>query len=295
MRRLLTLLVPLALVLAACGDDSSTATTGTAPPGAATAPQRIVSLSPTATETLFAIGAGKQVVAVDDQSNHPVDAPRTDLSGFKPNIEAIAAKNPDLVIVQYDADGIVGKLTTLKIPTLVQPSASNLAEAYAQIEELGRATGHAARADDVVGAMRARIDELVARVPGRSRPVRYYHEVDSTLYTATSKTFIGEIYKLAGLQNIADAADDGTGYPQLSAEYLVQQNPDVIFLADTKCCAQTARTFGQRPGFNRIAAVQNGVVIELDDDIASRWGPRTPLLLEAVLEALSKLPAPSAR
>src|SRR5207237_9046875 len=105
-------------------------------------PQRIISLSPTATESLFAIGAGKQVVAVDDQSDYPKRAPRTSLSGFTPNVEAIASYHPDLVVLQYDAGGVVEGLHKLNIRVLTQPSAKNLAGAYAEIAQLGSLPVH---------------------------------------------------------------------------------------------------------------------------------------------------------
>jgi iron complex transport system substrate-binding protein len=287
----------LATLLAGCGDDSSS--TGTSANGSTSttaapsnAPQRIVSLSPTATETLFAIGAGDLVVAVDDQSNYPPEAPKTDLSGYTPNVEAIGKYDPDLVVVSGDTEGVVEQLKTLGIDTLVLDAPMTLDDAYAQIEQLGAATGHVADAAAVVRDTRTRIEKAAARAPKTNPPLRYYHELDNTLFSVSSKTFIGEVYNLAGLENVADAADtSGSGYPQLSAEYLVNTNPDVVFLADTKCCGQTAATFAQRPGFGTLHAVQTGAVVPLDDDIASRWGPRTADLLETIVAALEKLPA----
>jgi iron complex transport system substrate-binding protein len=295
-RRLLGILVAFVVLLVACGDGSDkTAVTGAASTTAAVAePRRIVSLSPTATEMLFAIGAGPQVVAVDDQSDYPPEAPRSDLSGYRPNIEAIAAKKPDLVVAAYDTDQLVTKLQVLGITTLVLPPARTVADSYAQMEQLGTATGNVAGATDAVLRMRTRIESTLAKAPKPSKPLRYFHEVDNTLYTATSKTFIGEMYTLAGLVNVADTADkDGSGYPQLSTEYLLAQNPDIVFLADTKCCAQSAKTFAARPGFDRLTAVRTGAVIQLDDDIASRWGPRTADLLDTVVQAVAKLSSTS--
>ena len=295
-RLALALVVALA---AACGGESSTpAATGgalpTAPAGsgntAAAAPQRIVSLSSTATETLFAIGAGPQVIAVDDQSNYPAQAPKTDLSGYTPNIEAIAAKKPDLVVISTDTDGLKAKLEALKITVVRQDAAKTLDAAYAQITELGKVTGHDKEAAATVAAMKASIEASKKKVSKPAVPVKVYHELDNTLFSVSSKSFVGEMYTVLGLTNIADAADkDGTGYPQLSAEYLIAQNPDFVFLADTKCCGQNAKTVAARPGWAELRAVKLGNVIELDDDIASRWGPRTPQLFDAIATAVAKL------
>jgi iron complex transport system substrate-binding protein len=238
-------------------------------------PVRIISLSPTATEDLFAIGAGRQVIAVDDQSNYPAGAPRTKLSSYTPNPEAIAGYKPDLVVASYDANGLVRALERLHIPVLLDPGATSLAGAYSQIKQLGLATGHRRAADSVVGWMQARIANTVRSVPKPAQPLSFYHELSPSYYSATSKTFIGQIYGLFGLHDIADAADKtGAGYPQLSGEYIIAESPDLIILADTKCCGQTPETIRARPGWNEISAVKSGNVVGVSDDVASRWGPR---------------------
>ena len=248
-------------------------------------PRRIVSLSPTATESLFAIGAGSQVVAVDDQSDYPAQAPRTKLSGLTPNAEAIAGLRADLVIVSFDANRIVAALGKLRIPVLVQPAAATLGEAYAQIEQLGLAAGRTAGAKALVKRMKARIAALVASTPRSTASV--YHELSPDYYSATSKTFAGRVYALFGLRNIADEADStGSGYPQLSAEYIVAADPDVIVLADIRCCGQTPQTVAERPGWSRLAAVRNGAIVRVDDSIASRWGPRIVNFVRAVALAV---------
>jgi iron complex transport system substrate-binding protein len=256
-------------------------------------PHRIISLSPTATEMLYAIGAGDQVVAVDDQSNYPGDVPQTDLSGFQPNAEAVARRKPDLVVLANDINEIVKSLAALKVPTLLQPAATKLDDSYAQIEQLGSATGHVNEAKRLVASMTSEIARLARSAPQRN--LTYYHELDQKLFSVTSKTFIGRVYALLGLRNIADAAQGaGTGYPQLSAEYLIRADPDVVFLADTKCCGQSAAKVSRRPGWNQITAVRTGNVVELDDDVASRWGPRIVELLRVVAEKVSDL-EPAAR
>ena len=251
-------------------------------------PSRIVSLSPTATETLYAIGAGVQVVAVDDQSNYPTEAPKTDLSGFQPNAEAVAGYDPDLVVASNDANGLVAALTKLEIPVLLLPAASTLDDAYAQIDALGQATGRVDDAAKVTQETKDRIAAAVASVPASAKGLKVYHELDQTYYSVTSETFIGSLYTQLGLVNIADGAKDASGgYPQLSAEFVVTQAPDLIVLADTKCCQQSAATVAERPGFSEVPAVKNGRVVEGDDDIASRWGPRTADFAEAVAKELS--------
>lgn len=254
-------------------------------------PERIVSLSPTATEMLYAIGAGDQVAAVDDQSNYPPEAPKTSLSGFKPNVEAIVAAKPDLVVVGNDLDDVVSGLNKVGVPVLLQPAAVRLEDTYDQITDLGAATGNADKAGEVVQEMTRRLDELVAAAP-KDTGLTYYHELDNTPYSVTSKTYLGQIYGLFGLKNIADEAPDAAGgYPKLSTEFIAKADPDLIFLADTKCCGQSAAALAERPGWSGLSAIKKGRVIELDDDIASRWGPRVVDLVQAVSEAVVKATA----
>jgi iron complex transport system substrate-binding protein len=305
-RRSMLGLTALGLVLAGCGGTSGTGagTAASATPSAAAypvtvggvtldhRPTHIVSLSPTATEMLFAIGAGSQVVAVDDQSDYPSNAPKTNLSGYKPNAEAIAAKNPDLVVISDDTGKIKEQLTGLKIPVYQAAAAKTLDDSYAQLTDLGTLTGHAAQASAEISKEKSEIDKLLKEVPQRTKPLTYYYELDATFYSVTSKTFIGSLLGKLGLVDIADPADkDGSGYPQLSGETIVKANPDLIFLADTKCCGQSAATVAKRPGWAGLTAVQKGQVVALDDAIASRWGPRVVDLLRAAADAVSKVPA----
>jgi iron complex transport system substrate-binding protein len=253
-------------------------------------PRRIVSLSPTATETLFAIGAGKQVIAVDGQSDYPKNAPRTSLDGFTPNVEAIASYRPDLVILSYDTKGVVAALRRLKVKVVHHDGAKTLRGAYTQMRQLGLVTGNTARATQLVKQMRTRIDRIVETSKSRARGLSVYHELTPDLFSATSKTFIGKAYALFGLENIADAADSaGTGYPQLSAEYVVASDPDVIVLADVICCGQKPSTVAARPGWDRITAVRTGSIVRMDDSVASRWGPRLVNLFRAMSSALARL------
>jgi iron complex transport system substrate-binding protein len=308
-------LTAMLLTAAACGDDSSSAATTQAPDTTgvestavqstavdttaadstlpADAPTAIVSLSPTATEMLFAIGAADQVIAVDDQSNYPAEAldKPHDLSGFEPNVEAIAALKPDLVIMQDPT--VQEQLEALGITVWIGAAPATFDDVYTQIEQLGAATGHVGGAAELVGNMKTDIDAAIAAAPkvDAGSPVSVYHELDNTLYSVTSNTFIGQVYSLFGLTNIADGAQPGNDYPQLNAEYIVQQNPALVFLADTKCCGESPETVAARPGWDAIDAVKNGGVVAIDDDIASRWGPRLVDFVTAVSDALAKLPA----
>jgi iron complex transport system substrate-binding protein len=250
-------------------------------------PEAIVSLSATSTEMLFAIGAGEQVVAVDDTSTYPADAPVTDLSAFTPNAEAIVGYEPDLVVLSNDQNGIVDALDALSVPTLLLEAAATIDDTYAQLEILGAATGHAEEAGEVAADVQDRIDAAVESVGGQADGLTVYHELDPSFFSADSSTFIGSIYTLFGLENIADGAGAAAGgYPQLSAEYIVGEGPDVIVLADTECCEQSAETVAQRPAFDTVPAVEEGRVLAADDDIASRWGPRIAEFAEAVAQTL---------
>lgn len=296
-----SLLVTVAIMLiAACGNAGGTSATSTSsfPMTLTTSkgqvtiphqPSRVVSLSPTATDDLFAVGAGKQVVAVDSYSTYPAEAPRTSLSGFTPNIEAIAGYKPDLVLAADDTDNLFEQLTQLQIPVLVEPPAADLNGAYAQLNQIGQATGHAAQAAAVVSGIQREVKSLVQSVPRPARPLKIYHELDQTYYSATSGTFIGQIYKLLGLQNIADQAPGSNNYPQLSAEYIISSDPDLIVLADTVCCSQSPATVAARPGWSAISAVKNNAVVPVDDSIASQWGTRIVLFLKAIAAALQSL------
>ena len=280
MFRRLTLLIAAGAALAALLAGGSPAVTY---------PQRIVSLSPTATEDLFAIGAGKQVLAVDNQSDYPKQAPRTRLSGFQPNAEAIVGFHPDLVVIQYDPNKLVAALKKAKIRVLVQPSARSLADAYAQIGELGAVTGHTPGAKALVERMRERIAALVRSAPRPATQLTVYDEVSPDFYTATSKTFAGQVLGLFGLKNIGDVADDGSGFPKLSQEYILSADPDLIVLTDIRCCGQSPKTVAARPGWSGVEAVKRGAIVRVDDSIASRWGPRVVDFARAIASALRTL------
>lgn len=276
-------------------DDEAVAADDTSEESAADTPERVISLSPTHTEIMFAIGAGDLLVAVDEFSNFPAEALElpNELSGFEPNVEAIAEFEPDLVLIGGDFNGLGDQLAELDIASWDGPAATSFDDTYAQIEQLGAATGHVGEAAELVLSMQTRIDELVAEAPDAS-DLSVYHEVDSTYFSADSTSFIGSIYALFGLQNIADQAEgDNFGFPQLNAESIIEANPDLIFVPCGNFCTTTADEVAARPGWDAIAAVQNGNVIEADEDIASRWGPRIVDYVAAVSNVLAKVEVPA--
>lgn len=260
-------------------------------------PERIVSLSPSTTETLFAVGAGDQVVAVDGESDYPPRVPRTDLSAFQPNVEAIADHRPDLVIVPDAVPrDVVGGLRRLGLTVLVQDAPADLDDAYLQMRDVGVATGHSEAGRRVARRVRAEVDALIADAPRGSAP-KVFHELDPDLYSASSDTFIGRIYARLGVRNVADRAARRAAnpYPQMSSEAVVSADPDLVVLADSECCAQTPAKVARRPGWDAVSAVRGGAVVAIDDDVASRWGPRIPLFVRKVVEAMERAERGAAR
>ena len=267
----------------------TTLITATGSASATTEPTRIISLSPSATEILFGIGAGHQVIAVDDNSDYPSNAPFSKLSSFTPNVEALAAYHPDLVVLQSSATNaatIQSDLQKLKINVFLEVTPSNITEAYAEFLALGKVTGHPSRAKALVTTMKAQIGEILAKAK-KKNPVTIFHELDNTLYSADSSTFIGQIYSDFNFSNIADAAHAG-GYPQLSAESVIKANPQVIFLDDGPY-GESASTVASRPGWSAISAVKNKHVIVLPLDIPDRWGPRLVDFYRFIAQATAKI------
>lgn len=256
-------------------------------------PERIVSLSPSTTEILFAIGAGEQVVAVDEFSTFPENAPVTDLSGYDPNIEAVVGYEPDLVLAANDMNELVASLEALDIPVMINGAPSDVEGGYDVVAALGQATGQVDAAAGVVSGMRSAMDEAFAAAPEDTQ-LRIYHELDDTYFSASSNSFIGSVYEQMGAVNIADEADtDGTGYPQLTEEAIIAADPQLIVITDQ--VNYTVEDVLARPGWSEVSAVKNGNVIAVDADIASRWGPRLPQLVQLIAEAMTSVTVPAGR
>lgn len=299
-RRGLAALAAGALLFAACSDDSSssdtvadtTATADSTAPAETTVAvedERIVSLSATATEMLYALGAEDQIVAVDNYSNYPEAAAAFEpkIDAFEPSVEAISELDPTVVLITYDPGSLQEQLEGLGIDVWFGAAAATLDDTYKQITELGELTGKTAEAEELVASIETGIEEAVAKVEAPAEPVSYFYELDTNYYSVTSNTFVGQLFSLFGAKNIADEAEAGNDYPQLSQEFILSANPNMIFLADTKFEKQSPETVAARPGWDVIDAVKNGQVIGLDDDIASRWGPRLVDLVRTVADAVT--------
>ena len=288
--RVLTAALAATLVLAACGSSDS----GTDTTVAARKSQRIVSLSPTATEMLYAIGAGDQVVALDSLSTFPAETASkvTKISAYEPSAEAILGFTPDVVLISNDMNKITEQLTAANpdITVWTGAAAATIDDVYKQITELGELTGRASNAAELIESM---TDRIATATKDITAPMNssYFYELDNTLYSVTSNTFVGALLKSFGIANIADGVEEGNDYPQLNAEAIVKGNPAIIFLADTKCCATSAAEVTKRAGWSGIAAVTSGNIVELDDDVASRWGPRVVELVEQFSAAITALNA----
>jgi cobalamin transport system substrate-binding protein len=258
-------------------------------------PTHIISMSPTATDMLFTIGAGGQVIAVDKNSdffgaNPPATPPPADIDAFQPNAETIAAKNPDLVVLSDDTNKIKEALVKLKIPVYMAPAAITIDDSYHQMAALGALTGHPTTAAAAVAAEKKAIAADLAKLKPRTKPLTFYYELDQTFYSVTSKTFLGSLFGMAKMTNIADTGNASNPYPQLSAEVIIKASPDVIFLADTECCQQSQATVAKRPGWSTIGAVRDRQVVPIPDDVASQWGSRVPKLLGTIVDESNAAP-----
>ena len=208
-------------------------------------PDAIVSLSPTATESLFAIGAGDQVIAVDDQSNYPAEAPMTNLSGLhaeRRGDRRLQARSRRRLVRPGRARRRRSRSSRSRCSSRSRGRRSH--DAYDQIEPARRRPpGTPAEAASVVATMKAQIAASIASAPTGAQALKVYHELGPDYYSATSKTFIGSVYALLGLKNIADAADKTRlRLPAALRRVHRHADPDLIVLADTKCCGQTAAT-----------------------------------------------------
>lgn len=254
-------------------------------------PERIISLAPSITEILFAIGAGERVVGNTSFCNYPPEAAELPkIGGYTPdliNFEAILDLQPDLVIVgEFEQEPVIATLEQLGIP-VVGLVATTIDEVYSSIEQIGAITGNGQEAAAVVEAMRSRIEAIsskVADLPVDQRPRVFWEVFDEPLITTGPSSFISQLIERAGGVNIF--ADQSEAYPQVSHESVVALDPEVILGTLEQAEPLAPERVAQRPGWSNISAVQNGRIHLLDSDPVSRAGPRLADALEAMLAAL---------
>jgi iron complex transport system substrate-binding protein len=241
-------------------------------------PQRIISLSPYATEVFCELGAGDQLVAVDLYANCPAEGGTLpQLDSFEPNLEAIAGYEPDLVYV--DGEAVLQPLRDLDIPVLYLTIPSSLEQSLDRIVEFGQLIDSEDTAANLAAAIQGRFDAVSEAIANVETGPRIFHELDDTYYTVSPDSFIGDFYNLLKAENIA-AGGEGE-YLQLSAEVIIDRDPEVIILADEPF-GVTVESVAARPGWDTLSAVQNDRVCPVNPDLVSRPGPYVADALEAL-------------
>ncbi len=248
-------------------------------------PERIVSIGPSNTELLFALGAGDRVVGVDDFSDQPAAAATKDkVGGVKVNVEKVVSLRPDLVVSVKFSDGTIERLVSSGAPVVIVDPQS-LAEVSRSAVLLGTAIG--ANGQKLASDMESRVDAVRAKTAAVSSRPRVFHEVDasdpSKLFTVGPGSFIAEIVDIAGGANVAARA--GSAYPQLSPEEIVRLDPEVIVLADADY-GMTPALVAARQGWSQISAVRLKRIYTIPDSLVSRPGPRVADAIEAYAKIL---------
>lgn len=298
LRKLLSIILLATLVLTACSSLSPasgnlTFTDGLGREVKLTRPaQRVVSMAPSNTEILFAIGAGNQVVGRDTLSDFPEEAKKLPDIGSTfdaLNTEQIVSLKSDLVLAaEINTPEQVKQLEDLGLTVYYLKNPLTLEEMYGNLDIVAQLTGHQKEAATLVDSLKKRVAAVDAKIAPISSRFSVFYELDATdpakPYTAGKGTFITQLIERAGGHNIAADLD---GYPQLSLEQVVAADPAFIILGDARYDV-SPETIAQRPGWENLSAVKNGKVLAFNDDLVSRPGPR---LVDA-LEELAKLLRP---
>lgn len=252
-------------------------------------PERIVSLAPSHTEILFAIGADQQVAAVDRFSDFPAEVsalPKVEYSD--PDPERLLGLAPDLILATGRQQKSVPALEALGLKVLLLAEPANIDGVYERIQTLGKATGHEPEAGALVKGMRSKLQEVTGKIQGVNAGPMVFYELTPELFTAGDKSFVGDMLRLLKARNVASGA--GQAFPQLSQEAIIAANPEVILLTDSGSSGgQSLETVRSRPGWSGLTAVREGRVYPVDPNLVTRPGPR---LVEG-METLAKLLYPN--
>jgi iron complex transport system substrate-binding protein len=247
-------------------------------------PTRIVSIAPSNTEMLFALGLDERIVGVDSFSTYPPEAGQKPQVGsyLEPDLERVVAADPDLILATEAHLGtVLPELDALGLPTVViEPK--DLDEVLSGMLLVGTIADTSPRAQQVVCELQARVDAVTDAVAGAPRP-RVFFELSPDLYTAGPGSFVDDLIDRAGGVNVAAGAAEM--WPQMSAEAVVAADPEVVLLADHEA-GVTAEQVAARPGWQGMSAVEQGRIVSLDSDLVARPGPRVVDGLEAIAAAL---------
>ena len=264
-----------------------------------TTPQRIVSLAPSNTQVLYAIGVGDRVVGVTDYDKYPYDfsawiaaGNMTSIGGFStPNLETVASLNPDLILAANIHDSILSNLRGLgyKVLTL---NPHDVESVFNDILMVGKATGADQAATALVNSLTVEMNEIADKIAASNsvKPLVYYEVWYPPLMSAGSTSFINDVITRAGGINIF--ANESQQYPTVSSETIVQSNPTVILLPTNMGATDEAAFYGsidqvkERPGWSAISAVQNNRVVIVNGDLFAEAGPRIVEQIEAAAKAL---------
>lgn len=286
--RCVSLLAVLLLTLAACGGavptTSSPAVAASPFPATLTdfqnrsvtvpaRPERLVSIGPSITAFLFALGAGPRVVGVDDFSDEPAEAATRDrVGGIKVNFEKVVALKPDLVLSVKFSDGTIEKLQSASLNVLVVDP-QTVSDVAKTATLLGKAVG--ADGEAMGRSIQQRVDAVKAKVATATTRPRVYHEIDASdpakIFTVGPGSYINDLIDIAGGTNVAARAT--SAYPQLSAEEILRSDPEIIVLAADAYSSKPGDVVA-RQGWSIIAAVKSNRIFTIDPNLINRPGPR---------------------
>ena len=243
--------------------------------------QRVVSLSTTHTEIIQTLGGENLLVGIDSFSES--ELPIEKIDAFTVTADELVNLNPDLVIVAFDFNGIIDGLEALNLNFVLLPPARNFDEVYTQIMEIGNLINKSDESIDLVSEMENDVAEIIENFSAQN--VKVFHEIGYTygIYTVNENSFIGEIYNLLGVDNIANFKEDpfGSGYPEFSEEEILMANPNLIIVGHSDYLNKDLST---RVGWEVITAIQSGNLFFLDENLANNWGTNTVDLLNTLSE-----------
>lgn len=243
--------------------------------------QRVVSLSTTHTEIIQTLGGENLLVGIDSFSES--ELPIEKIDAFTVTADELVNLNPDLVIVAFDFNGIIDGLEALNLNYVLLPPARNFDEVYTQIMEIGNLINKSEESIDLVSEMENDVAEIIENFSAQN--VKVFHEIGYTygIYTVNENSFIGEIYNLLVVDNIANFNEYpfGSGYPEFSEEEILMANPNLIIVGHSDYLNKDLST---RVGWEEITAIQSGNLFFLDENLANNWGTNTVDLLNTLSE-----------